>query len=738
MFKKLFFFCLFTLFLSASSLFQPDQNSQIGEISADELKSEGNEIVAKGNVVLVSGEYYIYAQNLRYDKQTKIAQADGEVRIYYGKDLMLNAKKVRLDFTQDSFSLSSVFFQSVTTGLWIAASEAYSENKTYYFKKSVVSGCDIQSPIWHLDSSSGSLDEENDFLTLWNTRVYLGKMPILYIPYFSVSTNNKRKSGLLYPRLAYLSQDGFYYQQPIYVAPYESWDMTFSPQIRTSRGIGISGEFRLATPADNLFAFQTKYFYNTKKYMQTYSVLNQHIYGFDLNFATQDGTGIFAKLENVDDGFYADLEYMNDLEYLKLDSADAKVTDRLSVSKLSYFLHSQDHYFGIYNKLFLDVTKTNNSNTFQLLPGVQYHKFFDSLFWKELMYSIDVQTNNVMRERGYGYVENTIGLPIGVEFALFNNYLSLGVATDLKFSNINLYHTQEMIIPGSNSHTTTGNFFTAGYSASLSTDLARDYGSFMHSIQLMAKASGPYYRYNDSLFDDVVYKEYANLYASINTTTSSGKNQVYNLWNPSSIVDFDANKHRLELQFSQYFYSPEGRTLFYYNASQKFNLQSKEYLFSDSMVNEIGSSPIEGLDMKASLYYSFLYNDIEEISATIDLKKWHLDTSIGYYYKQLFASNNTSIDANFLNFSLSNDFGYFALGGDVNFDFLAMQVKDWSVSISTDVQCFGITLKFAQEFSSVLTDRPDRPIETYTNNYIKLEFRLAPLGESGVSYRFKK
>lgn len=736
--KKFLSLCLLALSLHASSLFHPDQNAQIGEISADELKSEGDKVFAKGSVVLVSGEYYIFAQDLSYDKRTKMAEVNGDVRIYYGKDLMLNAKSVKLDFSKDSFSLSSVFFQSTTTGLWIAASEAYSENKTYYFKKSVVSGCNIQTPIWHMDSTSGSLDEESNILTLWNTRLYLGKMPILYIPYFSVSTYNQRKSGLLYPNLAYLNQDGIYYQQPIYIAPYDSWDITLSPQIRTSRGIGMSGEFRLATPADNLFSFQARYFYNTKKYMQTYSVLNQHIYGFSLDFETQDGTGMFDRFPNIHDGFYSSLNYMNDLEYFKLDNADAKVTDRLSVSKLNYFLHSQDHFFGIYDKLFLDVTKTNNSNTFQLLPGLQYHKFFDSLFWKELMYSIDVQVNNVTRERGYGYLENTIELPIGVEFPLFDNYLSLGIATDLKFSNINLYHTEEMIVPGGNTKSTTGNFFTAGYTASLSTDLARDYGSFMHAMQLMAKASGPYYRFNDALFDDIVYKEYTNLYANTNGITSSEKNKIYNLWNPSSIVDFDANKHRFEILFSQYFYSPEGRTLFYYNASQKLNLQSTEYLFSESMVNEIGSSPIEGLDMKASLYYSFLHKDVEEISATIDLNKWHLESSIGYYYKKIFATDSTTLDANFLNFSLSNDFGYFALGGEVNFDFLAMQVKDWSISVSTDVQCFGITLKFAQEFTSVLTTDQYKPIETYTNNYIKLEFRLAPLGESGVGYRFRQ
>lgn len=736
MLKKLLPPFLLSFSLYANSFIRSNDGVQIAEIVAEKLESEGDKVFASGNVVLISGEYYVFAQELNYNKQTKIAQSEGEVKIYRGKDLILSSKRAKLDFGGDKFSLSSVYIQSSTSGLWIAASEVNSDNDIYYFKESVVSGCNIQSPIWHLDSSSGSFNQENSFLTLWNTRIYLGKVPFLYIPYFSVSTSNRRKSGILYPRLAYLNQDGFYYQQPIYIAPYDSWDMTFSPQIRTSRGLGMSGEFRLATPANNLLSIRSRYFYNTNKYTQEYSVLNRNIYGVGLNFETQDGTGIFGESKNVHDGFYADFNYMNDLEYLRLDGADTKVANRLTVSKLNYLLYSQSHYVGVYNKLFLDVTKTNNSNTFQLLPGVQYHKFFDSLFWKELMYSIDVQTNNVMRESGYGYVENSIELPVGIEFPLFDGYLSLGISTDLKFSNINLYHTQEMIIPGGVEQSTTANFFTAGYNASISTDLARDYGSFMHAIQLMAKAYGPYHRFNTSLFNDEVYKGYAEMYAGIDTTTNEGKRRVYNLWNPSSIVDFDSNKHRFELLFSQYFYNPQGRTLFYYNASQKFNLESKEYLLSESMLNEIGSSPIDGLDLKASLYYSFLYHDIEELSASIDLNKWYLDASVGYYYKKVLEAQ--SLDANFLNFSLENDFGYFAVGGDVNFDFMAKQVKDWSVSISTDVQCFGITLKFAQEFSSVLTDRPDRPIETYTNNYIKLEFRLTPLGESGASYRFKK
>lgn len=733
--KILCSFIFLFVYLNAQESYKAN-SSQLGEIIADKLSSDKEKIYAKGHVVLVSGEYYISAEDVVYNKKTKIAEIKGEVRVYRGDDLSFSAKSVKVDFSKDTFSLESIYLQSVASGLWVSAKEASSENNVYYFKENTVSGCDIQNPVWHLDSSSGSLDQSDDILTLWNTRIYIGKMPIFYIPYMSVSTNNQRKSGLLYPKLAYLNEDGFYYQQPIFIAPYNSWDITLSPQIRTSRGIGMSGEFRLATPRDNLLTFQTKYFYNTKKYVQKYSILNQHVYGFNFDFETRLGTGWFDGYETLNDGFYSNFTYMNDLDYLRIDDAGKKISDRLSVSRFNYLFHSEEHYAGFYNKLFIDIAQANNDETFQLLPGLQYHKFYDSLFWQNLMYSIDVQANNVIRKKGYGYYENTINVPLGFELPLFDGYLSVGASTDLNFTNINLYQTENLVIPGNPSiNYKNANFFTANYSASLATDLAKDYGSFMHTLQLMAKISGPYYRYTSDMFSDSVYQGYQEALLA----NAGNKDIVNNLWNPSSIIDFDTNKHKFEIQLSQYFYNNAGNTLFYYNLSQKLNLQSQDYLLSESMLNEIGSSPIDGLDMKASVYYSFLYRDITEASASIDLEKWHLKTSLGYYYKKLFASNTSSINANFINFSLSNNFGYFTLGGEVNYDFLAMQLKDWSVEISTDIRCFGVSLKFAQEIASVLTDEGNQPLlKSITNNYVRLEFRFTPLSEVGVSYRFNK
>lgn len=728
--KPLLFFCLlfFISYLKAQIL--KPSNSQLGQISANEVQKRGDEIIGKGNVILISGDYYISAQDLIYNQKSKIAYIEGEARIYQGNNLLLSAKKIKLDFAQDKFSLSSLYLQNNQSGLWISAKEADSKDRVYHFKEGVISGCDIQTPIWHLDVSSGNFNQNNGNLSLWNARAYLGKIPFLYIPYMSFSTNNERKSGLLYPNFAYIDRDGFYYEQPIYIAPQEFWDITLSPQIRTARGLGFNGEFRLATPKDNLFFFQAKYFYNSKAYSLKYSAKNQHLYGFDLFFKTDNGTGMTQKFHTLLDGLYLDLSFMNDMDYLRIDDAEKKITNRINTSKVNYFFRSQDHYVGIYNKYFFDFTSLDNKETLQLLPGVQYHKFSDSLFWKNLIYSLDFQTNNIVRPRGYRYIENSIELPLGMEFPLFNNYISLGIATDLNFTNVNFYHANKMIVPGGIKPSKSANFFTANYVATLNSDIARNYGNFLHTIQLNAKISGPYYRFNTEMFDSKIYQAYAQ---EINQ-----EQHIYNLWNPLSIVDFDANKPTFELKFSQYFYLPNGRTIFYYNTSQKLNLESKELLFSSSMQNEIGTSPIEGLDLKGTFYYSFLHKAIESASANLDFSKWRLSGSFGYYYKNVFTSKNVNTDANFLNFSLKNDFGYFGFGGGMNYDFINRQVKDWSLTLSTDIRCFGISFKFGQEFTPIITDRPNQPIETITNNYVKLEFRVIPLGTARASYRFKQ
>ena len=84
---------------------------------------------------------------------------------------------------------------------------------------------------------------------------------------------------------------------------------------------------------------------------------------------------------------------------------------------------------------------------------------------------------------------------------------------------------------------------------------------------------------------------------------------------------------------------------------------------------------------------------------------------------------------------MSNDFGYFALYGDVGYDFKLRYLRDWNIVISKDIRCFGIGLRFANEIVPILTTTG---AQTIRNRFVSLEFRFVPVTATSISYRFKE
>ena len=94
-------------------------------------------------------------------------------------------------------------------------------------------------------------------------------------------------------------------------------------------------------------------------------------------------------------------------------------------------------------------------------------------------------------------------------------------------------------------------------------------------------------------------------------------------------------------------------------------------------------------------------------------------------------------NSSFLRASLGYDFGYFQFSGNVGYDVENRYFKDWYVILSRDIRCFGVSLKFATDVRPILTTRPDNPIDTITNQYIKVEFRFVPLAGIGFTQRLQ-
>lgn len=710
-------------------------------MSADDVKADGDIITAQGNAFMLYGDVYMVAHKIIYNKQTKIAHLEGGVKIYQNNIMYLDVEQIDMRLEDKHTSMESLYMQS-SMGMWVMAKNGEGNEGVYTFRRAVISGCDIVYPLWHLNVSSGTYDTNKEYISVWNSRFYLWGTPVFYLPYFYAPTGTKRTTGLLTPQISFSNKQGFMYMQPLFIAPSERWDITLSPQIRTNRGFGGEFEFRFADKNNSVAILQTRYFRNNEEYTLLNNLKNQQIYGGTLKYNTSNIFTSHHDMSSLKDGFFIDITYMNDLEYMRLKSLNAAFNTRLYESRINYFLNSEKHFAGIYAKYYLDLSKVSNSDTFQALPQIQYHHYTDSLLFKNLLYTFDIQSKNITRPSGYGYWQNTMSLPIGIATPILKDYVSIGANIEMYGTTIALQNARGVIDALQTPIDKSINYGTASYNLSLNSDIARPYKKFFHSLHLEAIFSGALYKYTSDYVSDDRYEAYnALLNAGGNSTLIDAYNNGL-VWNPSDVVDVVKNKHKVDIKVSQYFYGKNGKELFYWRIYQRLFLHDTFLTRNQALRQEFGFSPLDGLTLSGSVSYSFLRSSVSEASINASFNRAGFDTNMTYYFKldPLFLSSGvygtTQNDTGFLNGNMSYDFGYFRINGNVGYDVGLGYMRNWYVVISKDIRCFGIGLKFAQDIRPTLTANND--ITPIPNQYVKIEFRFVPLANTGFTYRFKE
>jgi len=107
--------------------------------------------------------------------------------------------------------------------------------------------CDPARPDWQLKVSRVNLDMDQGRGTGRHARLEFKGVPILYAPWFSFPLDDQRKTGFLYPRLGFSSDDGFDLSLPWYwnIAPNQ--DATLTPRWIQNRGTMLGTEYRFLT-----------------------------------------------------------------------------------------------------------------------------------------------------------------------------------------------------------------------------------------------------------------------------------------------------------------------------------------------------------------------------------------------------------------------------------------------------------------------------------------------------------
>jgi len=189
------------------------------------------------------------------------------------------------------------------------------------------------------------------------------------------------------------------------------------------------------------------------------------------------------KPKGYEDKLYVNINLFNDIDYLNLQNrglfSHLEETNRYKESRINYFLYSDRDYFGLRAKYFIDTTKSDNSQTIQELPSLNYHKFVSPLFCDRLHYSVDAKLINLYREDNPKAYKASFYLPINFHTSLFGDYLNLNIEEEFSASDTHL--TDKAFGKLDNNHYATA---VLNHKIELSSDLIKSYDSGIHTMIL--------------------------------------------------------------------------------------------------------------------------------------------------------------------------------------------------------------------------------------------------------------
>ncbi|WP_293748897.1 LPS assembly protein LptD [uncultured Paraglaciecola sp.] len=218
-----------------------------------QVKSEDSEINQdtfaqfKGKVEIDSSSAKIKADEAVFNRQTQTLNATGNVS-FQDNNITVSSENVQLNRLSNELVIEHAFYQlNSVQGHGKAQKIGLGQQTGINLVESSFTTCPVDDEVWRIQASNIELTPDQSRGVVKHARFYIKDVPVLYLPYFSFPINNKRQSGLLYPKISSNSATGISIEQPVYwnIAP--NYDLTFSPRLMTERGLQLKTEFRYMT-----------------------------------------------------------------------------------------------------------------------------------------------------------------------------------------------------------------------------------------------------------------------------------------------------------------------------------------------------------------------------------------------------------------------------------------------------------------------------------------------------------
>ncbi len=667
--------------LALSTLFADTQKV---ELLANSVTKNGDVIEAIGDVLVYSERYLMAADRGTYNQLTGDLELFGNVSVLRGTFESTQSEHVKINLRTDEGEYIPFFYFDQRSDLWMQCNSAVSGPLYFIGEQAITSSCNVQDPDWKISFTEGRLNRETSFVHLYNALFYVGDIPTFYLPYFSFSTDRTRRTGLLVPKVGYGKGEGLFYEQPIYFAPYENWDLELNPQIRTNRGKGLYGTFRFVDSLYSRGKLTFGKFDEKASYVEEEKLKNDSHYGFQLEYQRSRLVSHLLD-ERAQDALWIDTVYLNDVDYLNNQSQNDDTADRWATSRINYYLAKDYDYLGLYAKYDIDLQATSNKKTMQELPTLHYHRFSDHFFLPNLLYSMDAQFHNYTRRDGVSARQYEVNFPLTFYTSIFDDFLNFSISENFYFTNVRY---EDRI--GKPEETFYRNF----HQISLYTDLAKAYSNFYHTM-----------------------------YAGLEYTVPSFDHGKIT----EDFIATDIEKESVSAKLVQYFYDESGKKRVRHTFRQPYYMEQDMHKYGDSE-NSITYYMNNVLTLQNDFRYSHEYKRFSKVQTSVDLNYSPYKINLMHTFSHI----ENEKEKSYLTALFDTQLGkYYNVFTRIDYDIEEQYTNTWELGFKVLRKCWDYTFVYKETISPKLTSAGSGSV---SQKGFYILFNLYPIG--GVGYEF--
>ena len=703
-------FKFFLFFIILTSLLNGDDKV---EVYATTIDTKNNVVKARGEVVVIYQDYHLSAQRAVYDRNSGELELFGNIRAAKGDNIKLLGDYAKLNIAEKERTFKPFYMLEQDSNVWISGSKSFAKDVEIEIESGVMSGCNPNDPLWTMEFSSADYNTDTMWLELYNARIYIYDIPVFYTPYFGYSLDTTRRTGLLPPMVGLSDNEGFYYEQALYIAESNWWDLELKPQIRTSRGAGIYSTFRFVDSKVSKGSLIMGYFQEQEKYFLENELANKTHYGFNFNYDNSDvinqwfGTNLKGQ-----SGLHIAIDDMNDVEYINLSTNDTtkNVTATQLLSRINLFYNTDENYFGSYFKYYKDLTLESNEKTLQNLPALQYHRYLDTLFDDHFLYSLDAKTNNYYRSVGKSAIQTDVNIPLTLQTSLFDEYLNISYQSNIYAQHTSFKGEAEVGDLAANDYN--DGYFARNYHAlSASSQQTRAYDELTHVVDF-----GALYTVGGSETRDGYYEEQRD-YCSLAINKTEAICEFYN------IADVEEN---LQLYFSQYIYDSLGKQMVYHRLAQNISYEDING-GAGELENELDYQITDNISFYNNMFYNYDENAFSKNFNRFSYDNDSFKIALSHMYKDTFLDTtpNTNYMTSSFNYKYNKHYSYHF---KYDYDLEISEKKSVEVGFLYKKRCWDFGLRYVEN------NRPTLDLNGVSNSiydrYIYFTIRFKPIMSS--------